>query len=510
MKRTLDVNIGGFVFHIDEDAYEKLNIYIESLKKHYKNSEEGEEIINDIESRIAELLHEKKSNINEVITSDDINSIISTLGSPEDIFEEEEPPITYKAAKKLYRDPDNRILGGVSAGLAAYFGLPIILIRILFIIFAFASFGIAILIYMILWIVTPKAITAKQKLEMKGDPINVSNIEKSIKQEYSEVKENIKSQSPKIKKDINTFWGKVRSFFLGIGRVILILLGCILIVTGSLALLSIIGTLFLTNWVILPFGDLHLYNIVPELILNTPNTILFYISIFLILGIPFIMLVFAGLKLIFRFKSNTAIILISSICLWLFGIINVGLISINQAKQYSKKTTIYSEPSIIESTSDNTIRVKCIYNINSDKNDFINLNDIYITEINGQTLLLGEPDLNFEKSETGNFEILLKRKSRGKDKQSAYDNVNNITYEWNFRDSVLYLDKYFMIKGKQHWKAQEMDIIIKVPENKNVVLEKDVFKNLDLNNNDFYNYYLNYKKTYTWKMKESGRLQVVK
>ncbi len=194
MKRTLDVNIGGFVFHLDEDAYEKLNSYIESLKKHYRDSEEGKEIINDIESRIAELLNEKISGTHAVVTIEEITNIIIILGNPEDIFEDEEPQISYKVAKKLYRDQDSRIFGGVASGLAAYFGLPIILARILFIILAFASFGIAVIIYMILWIVTPKAITIKQKLEMKGEPINLSNIEKSIKQEYADVKENLKSK----------------------------------------------------------------------------------------------------------------------------------------------------------------------------------------------------------------------------------------------------------------------------------------------------------------------------
>ncbi len=191
MKRTLDVNIGGFVFHLDEDAYNMLDRYLNSLKRHYSNAGDGDEIISDIESRIAELLHERKAGVGRVIELEDINSIIKILGDPEQIIDEKPQEINYKISKKLYRDEENRILGGIAAGLAAYLGLPIALVRILCIVFAFASLGITILIYFICWIVVPKALTAKQKLEMKGDPINISNIERAIRDEYYKVKNNI-------------------------------------------------------------------------------------------------------------------------------------------------------------------------------------------------------------------------------------------------------------------------------------------------------------------------------
>lgn len=508
MKRTIDVNIGGLIFHIDDDAYEDLNNYLKSLKNHYGDSDEGKEIINDIESRVAELLNERKSGSQEVISQNDIRQIITILGNPEEIFDEEKPKATYKVAKKLYRDADNRIFGGVAAGLAAYFGIPIALVRILYIILAFASLGIAILIYLLLWIVTPKAITAKQKLEMKGKPINVSNIEESIKQEYTEVKENLRTKSPKLKRGINNFWAKLSSFFLAISKIILVLIGSILIFIGVIALLSIIASLFLSSWIIIPFNELSIYNIIPEIFFNSTNSVLFFICIFLVSGIPFIMLIFGGLKLIFKLKTNTPIIIISLICLWFFGIINIALLSTNQIKQYSFRSTDNSKPTAIESTLNNKLHIKTKTNLTHKEISTINFDNIRFTKLNGETILLGKPILNFEKSESGKFEILLKRESRGKDLISANENLRNITYKWSLNDSILYLDKYFEIKGKQHWKNQKLYIIINVPENNNIVLEKNISQRFNFNSNDFYDFYLNNNENKEWIMKENGRLQI--
>lgn len=510
MKRTLDVNIGGFVFHLDEDAFNMLERYLESLKKHYRNTEGGEEIISDIENRIAELLHERKPGSGAVIELDDISDIINILGDPEQIFEEEEPKVSYKVSKKLYRDADNRVFGGVAAGLAAYLGLPIALVRILIIILAFPSLGVGILIYFIFWIVVPKAITAKQKLEMKGDPINISNIERKIKDEYSEVKESLKKKGPTVKKNISTFWERVESLFSGIGRVIVILIGCFLIFVSTISLLSIIASLFITNWVIIPFSDLHLYNIVPELLMNTSNSLLFIISLFLFCGIPFILLLYAGLKMVVRFKNNSSLLPISLVCLWIFSIVNLGILATHQLKHYKGKAINYSEVETIEPTSKNTVYIKCLSdNWRKERND-IYMGNIRLTNRDGKTVMLGRAGLDFERSESDKFEITLKKQSRGKDDELAYENIKRIEYKWEFKDSVIYLNNYFTIKDKQLWRAQDLEVVIKVPEGKNIVLDEMIERKLDINTFDFYNFYGEKRNTNTWTMSSKGELEAVK
>ena len=141
MKKTFTINISGTVFHIEEDAYEVLQKYLVNLKNHFGNSEEGKEIIADIEARIAEIFSEKSADKKMVVTLDMVNEIVEIMGTPEDFVEEEgeeEPAITGTTRKRrLYRDPDRRVLGGVCGGLSAYFNMDTAILRIIFVVLFF-------------------------------------------------------------------------------------------------------------------------------------------------------------------------------------------------------------------------------------------------------------------------------------------------------------------------------------------------------------------------------------
>jgi phage shock protein PspC (stress-responsive transcriptional regulator) len=193
MKKTYTINISGTVFHIEEDAYEKLNNYLTGLKQHFGNDEEGLEIVADIEARIAEIFISKRAAEKEVITTDWVDEIIKTMGIPEE-FEEEGTPGSSNADKKkrrLYRDPDHKIIGGVCGGLAAYFNMDPVIMRLIFA-FLFLLNGLGLLIYIILWIAVPEAKTTAQRLEMRGEEVNIDNIEKWIKKEYQEIEKSVK------------------------------------------------------------------------------------------------------------------------------------------------------------------------------------------------------------------------------------------------------------------------------------------------------------------------------
>jgi len=198
MKKIISINISGTSFFIDEDAYERLNEYLEKLKKRFCGKEEEQEIISDVETRIAELFAERINPANGVITIAIIDEVIQIMGRPEDFSDDEtdeksgsstfETEFTATTRKRLYRDVENQILSGVCAGIAAYFNIDSVLVRIIFAILPFVSFGIAIPVYIVLWIVVPAATTTTQKMEMKGENITISNIEKKIKEEYEDVK----------------------------------------------------------------------------------------------------------------------------------------------------------------------------------------------------------------------------------------------------------------------------------------------------------------------------------
>lgn len=200
MNKTVNINLGGMFFHIDENAYQKLSRYFEAIKRSLTNSNGQDEIIKDIEMRIAELFSEKHANGKQVITLEELDEVIAVMGQPEDYRidsdenEASAPKFTQqtKATKKLYRDKDGGIIGGVLAGLGHYFGIDKVWIRVLFLILLF-TFGFGIIPYIILWIVMPEAVTTSEKLEMTGEPVTISNIEKKVREEFDNVSEKIKN-----------------------------------------------------------------------------------------------------------------------------------------------------------------------------------------------------------------------------------------------------------------------------------------------------------------------------
>lgn len=194
MNKIMNISIGGIIFHVEEKAFEKLKKYLEEIKKHFNKSEGGEEIINDIESRIVELFQQKLNSKKEVINMNDVDEVILIMGKPSDFEDDGEgdfvdPDIRQVGKKRLFRDIDNRMLGGVCSGLGAYFRLDTVWFRLGFVIATLS--GLSILAYLILWIIIPPARTISEKLEMQGDPVTVSNIEKSIREEMNGLRDKI-------------------------------------------------------------------------------------------------------------------------------------------------------------------------------------------------------------------------------------------------------------------------------------------------------------------------------
>jgi len=195
MKITVSINLGGYSFNIDEDAYSELKRYLKSLELHFAGEESSSEILSDIETRIAELFRARLSAYKQVITMDDVHNAISVLGTPEDISEEEGTSAREKFSTpgyhRMYRDPDRRIIGGVCAGMGAYWSIDPWIVRVIFLIITMMG-GLGILIYLILYIVLPEAKTTSQKIEMKGDPVNIHNIKESVKNEFENLRKNMK------------------------------------------------------------------------------------------------------------------------------------------------------------------------------------------------------------------------------------------------------------------------------------------------------------------------------
>ncbi len=195
MKITVSINLGGYSFNIDEDAYAELKRYMKSLEIHFAGEESASEILSDIETRMAELFRLRLTAFKQVISITDVSEAILILGNPEDMSDNEGPTKREKFSThgyhRMYRDPDKRIIGGVCSGIGAYWDIEPWIIRIIFIALTAAG-GLGILVYLILYIVLPEARSTSQKIEMKGDPVNIHNIKESVKREFDTVRKNMK------------------------------------------------------------------------------------------------------------------------------------------------------------------------------------------------------------------------------------------------------------------------------------------------------------------------------
>lgn len=316
MKKTLTVNLGGTVFNIDEDAYRLLDKYLSNLKYHFKKEKGADEIVKDFELRISELFMEKINAGYQVITIEDVEQVIERVGKPEDLSEEkEEQPESngtservYRESihRKLYRDPDNKILGGVAGGLAAYMGWDATIIRIvmlLLLVLPFIHFPI-VLIYLIGWLVIPMAHTASEKLAMRGEKITVENIGKTVTDGFermsSEVNDFIKSDKPR------TVLQKIGDALVMVAGLVIKLFLIILAIVFSpvLFVLAICFFAFVIAAIGLAIGGgAYLYSLLPAdyvMVGSSPMiTSVFGIFMTLLIGIPLIALVYSVLCQLF-------------------------------------------------------------------------------------------------------------------------------------------------------------------------------------------------------------------
>jgi len=279
MNKTLTINISGIIFHIEEDAYDSLSKYLSAIKGYFKNVDGGPEIMSDIEARIAELLQAKISPSKQVILIGDVTHVQEVMGKPEDFGageskaeqdrEEQQYEPQEKIKRRLFRNPDDKAIGGVCSGLAAYFDIDTVWVRLAMFLLIFFG-GLSLWVYIILWIVMPLARTTADKFAMRGESANVNSIIRSFKEEAEDVKKRVNKYGNAIR-DQN-YGEAVRSnismvlstIFNIIGR----LIGFILLVIGGILLFAYLATLLgistsdsftdLSNWKTVIFSS-YLY-----------------------------------------------------------------------------------------------------------------------------------------------------------------------------------------------------------------------------------------------------------
>ncbi|QTD38226.1 PspC domain-containing protein [Polaribacter batillariae] len=509
MNKTININLGGFFFHIDEAAYQKLKRYLESISRSLSDDPQGKnEIIADIEARISELLSEKITDARQVVNESDIDDIIAIMGQPEDYAEAEEAydnsSYSYKrnnaSRKKLFRDGDDKFIGGVASGIAHYFDIDTIWIRLgLLALFFGAGFGI--FLYIILWILLPEAKTTAEKLQMEGEPVNIDNIEKKIREEFNNVSENVtvfaNQASEKIKDGANEFSQKMsktfraktkknnglQDFLNALGNIFLVLLkvigkfiGAILVFVAAAVILSlIIGGFSVGSLEFLNFGEEMLQY--PEFFYaSTIPMWVLTLFLFLLVGIPFLVLFVLGLRILSssvkQFSKTTSLTLLGIWIIALLGIIFAGLEFGASHANYGKSV----EKDILNIRTNDTLVLKM-------KNDDTiyyqhNLRKSsrkYKVEIDDKIVAYSNNvEVNVKRSVTNEAYIIIQKESRGKSRMMANKTAEKIDYKYKVTGNEVVLDAFFLSKITNFWKDEEIDITLFIPENMTIYFDNSV------------------------------------
>ncbi len=503
MKKTFTINISGSVFHIEEDAFEKLQDYLQRLSRYFGTQAGGQEILQDIEARIAELLQERITEKQEAVTDGWVEEVIGRMGKPEDFMEPgqaESTENTYsevkgeKLRKRMYRDSDNRVLGGVCSGMGTYFNIDPVFIRILFVLLVFLGAGISVIIYLVFWIVVPLARTTAQRLEMKGEEPTISNIQKTIQEEVKEVKNsfskfNQSEQFRKGKEAANKAGQASVQVFKGLGRTFGVVLGGLLIFLGFIGLVTFLISLAVGGSVF--HGNSGLFQ--PNVDLS--GMLGFFISpelvgvsillIVLLVGIPLLTTLFVGTKLVFRYKTNNKLIGLGAFGIWLIALISTIAITAGQVRNFTLENAV-SSGKPIDCQSCRTLYLQLgTAPTDMETEENIHLNDFIVATINGKQILTGRPHLNLEATDGSDFSVIIKRKARGKSKSDLQNNLDQIQFDVNSKDSTLIINPFFTLDHQAKWRNQEVLVTVKVPKGKMVNLGTNLdelsldFENID-------------------------------
>lgn len=539
MRKTLTINISGIVFYIDDNAYEVLRSYLNKLKTYFGKQEGGEEIIADIESRIAELFQESISSKTQVIHLEDVQRVIEQLGKPEDFIEEDESfsaqsdrqtgkettdretERTFRQTnKKLFRDPENRVFAGVCSGLAHYFNIDLLAVRIIMSVLFFATSGTFGFIYLVLWIAVPEAISVGQRLEMMGKAVNISNIQSDVEKNKKKEKEGssfeeentkeattdkIKGQhkeskhqksyyynhNPRIKvkpgsASPHSYKKKDKNFadvLLSMIKIFFIFIGSIILVSLILGLFGVvIGIVGITG--ILPVDAICIddWHLLPEVFLSYSGA--GFLGVVLIIGIPIFLLVYLITKIAFKHQGKTGWVIVISFILWFvgFGLIlrtGVGLLHSDRGNlHYSNEKWQHRIESIFgEINEDWDNDWKDNRYVTTETNFTCTSDTLYISmnafdtipfkanrgrymKIENQNLYLGIPKVHLYSSKTDD-EIKLIQKSTDKDQAS-----NSVYFPVYLKNDTLHLPRYFSFERFEP--KPELNVTLKLPPHKTV------------------------------------------
>ncbi|NNM19030.1 MAG: PspC domain-containing protein [Croceitalea sp.] len=521
MNKTVNINLANTLFHIDDEAYNKLKRYLESIKRSFSGTAGSDEIIADIEARVAELFLEKMENDRQVITQKEVDAVINIMGQPEDymvdedIFEDQPKAAKARPAgtvKKLYRDMDQKYIGGVCAGLEHYLGFDALWIRLIFILLAITT-GFGLVAYILLWILVPEAATTSQKLDMTGKPINISNIERKVKEGFDDVADRVKNVDydkvgDKVKSSSKTFFDTVGDIIMFFFKIIGKFIGILLIIIGATSLIGLFIGLFTVGIIdAVHFPGVDFYEIV-----NTTGAPVWLVSLlcFFAVGIPFFFLLYLGLKiLVNNLKSIGNIAKFSLLGLWLISVGVLIALGIKQAASQAFTGSSTTNSEFYMDQSMDTLQIGMASNDQMDYDNrftFENLKMIYDDQ--GDALLYSE-DVRFDirKSKDSLVRLKVRKDANGSTFEEARSRAAAIDYGFSQSGNELVLNDFLTTATNNKMREQEVRSTFYLPEGMYVRFDNSAKGHLGRSTKNDRDYYRNDIVDYLWVMGSDGELK---
>lgn len=505
MKKTISVHIGGRVFSIEEDAYDKLNAYLNAIRTYFSNQDSADEIIADIELRLAELFLGRLGTHREVVTLVDVHEVIEVMGRPEDFADSDdegadghsESSKKQTTSKRVFRDPDNKVIFGVCGGISAYFGWDPIILRILFALM-FIVYGWGLLLYILLAIIIPKAKTTAEKLQMRGEPVTVENISKKVSQSFEGVKEDLKEFGKKndfneerIKgtgKRVGDFFAQLGEGILRVLKVLVIifgkLIGVIFVFAAIIAILIIIGLIF--GWDMAfkisdgnVFLDDHFEHWANALFAEPGQRRLFFWAAAGSLILPLIGLLLLGLRLVLDMRKFPAYVGLSLTVLWITSIIALSYVGVTLYRSFHVKAS-YTEHLGVLPTSSDTLVVDA-KDLGEPQYSFRTGYGAGRAFFHGivtfpgvdstQLLYIERNRLTIAMNETSDqFELEVRRSARGSSQKEAIKHAGYISADHAFAQDSLHIYPWFALEKGEKIRGQRATYTLRVPVGKRVHL----------------------------------------
>lgn len=471
MKKTLSIHLGRQLFVIEEDAYDRLQAYLKKLEASLANESGSNEIVEDIEMRFAELVQQYLGDTRQVVTIEDVEKAIASLGEPEEITEETEQPkqqtqTNYENSgqKRMYRDVDNGVLSGLAAGIAAYLNIDPVIVRAIFVIFGFLGFGFP--LYLILWVIVPSAKTPSERLQMRGKPVNIDTLKEEFEKTAGRLKDETIQAAHKFKANNEHLTRQASQVVRFIGKAIgvsLIIGAMIWLIVFSLIISGIIDVIPMT-------GDQEFASLYEFLQLVSPvnkSFSLIWIGILLVGFASPLLSIAIGARLLLDkvnqyFKLNFII---------LPGIIFIGIIlgiigGINSARDYevyawhpNKQLTVSGQELKLEELP------LVINNHRIDRSGGID----FISIRNGQVMEHGV-NITYKESRDSLFHVSQKFRAHGIDLATAQKRSMHVRHQLMIEGDKLLISPYYTFPAKDGLRNQEIEITIEVPRGKKLFI----------------------------------------